>query len=210
MCDRTVEHGPVTATDRLEKPRHPAEQQQQQAGEARSSAVAEAVPGARWRVPVQCNKTPVLAPAVQTSERVVSKQPSPAQPRKPVRELKPANKADQSDESELVQVPPSVVRGIVITVLASQGVTQPSQETLDRAIQEYYSKNPRGVTRNPAPAPLHGNPTSSQQQHAPALVQQGNHLPNPSQPSALSPIERFQRAVHSQGNFKYHRYLIFG
>ena len=41
------------------------------------------------------------------------------------------------------QVPPAVVRGIVITVLQSQGVTEPSEEVLQRAIQEYYSKHPQ-------------------------------------------------------------------
>ena len=47
------------------------------------------------------------------------------------------------------QVPPAVVRGIVITVLQSQGVTEPSEEVLQRAIQEYYSKHPQTeVSRN--------------------------------------------------------------
>ena len=41
------------------------------------------------------------------------------------------------------QVPPAVVRGIVITVLQSQGVTEPSEEVLQRAIMEYYSKHPQ-------------------------------------------------------------------
>ena len=44
------------------------------------------------------------------------------------------------------QVPPSVVRGIVITVLQSQGVTEPSEEVLQRAIQEYYDKHPQTAT----------------------------------------------------------------
>lgn len=43
------------------------------------------------------------------------------------------------------QVPPSMVRSIVITVLQGQGVTNPSEEMLDRAIEEYYAKNPHGV-----------------------------------------------------------------
>ena len=47
------------------------------------------------------------------------------------------------------QVPPSVVRGIVITVLQSQGVTEPSEEVLQCAIQEYYDKHPQTeVSRN--------------------------------------------------------------
>ena len=45
-----------------------------------------------------------------------------------------------------IQVPPDVVRGIVITVLQSQGVTEPSEEILEKAIQEYYAKNPQGVS----------------------------------------------------------------
>ena len=44
------------------------------------------------------------------------------------------------------QVPPAVVRGIVITVLQSQGVTEPSEEVLQRAIMEYYSKHPQTAT----------------------------------------------------------------
>ena len=39
-----------------------------------------------------------------------------------------------------------MVRGIVITVLQSQGVTDPSEEILEKAIQEYYAKNPQGVS----------------------------------------------------------------
>ena len=47
------------------------------------------------------------------------------------------------------QVPPAVVRGIVITVLQSQGVTEPSEEVLQRAIMEYYTKHPQTeVSRN--------------------------------------------------------------
>ena len=47
------------------------------------------------------------------------------------------------------QVPPAVVRGIVITVLQSQGVTEPSEEVLQRAIMEYYDKHPQTeVSRN--------------------------------------------------------------
>ena len=46
-------------------------------------------------------------------------------------------------------VPPAIVRGIVITVLQSQGVTEPSEEVLQRAIQEYYDKHPQTeVSRN--------------------------------------------------------------
>ena len=44
------------------------------------------------------------------------------------------------------QVPPSVVRGIVITVLQNQGIVDPSEEILQKAIQEYYTKNPQGVS----------------------------------------------------------------
>ena len=44
------------------------------------------------------------------------------------------------------QVPPSVVRGIVITVLQNQGILDPSEEILQKAIQEYYTKNPQGVS----------------------------------------------------------------
>ena len=44
------------------------------------------------------------------------------------------------------QVPPTVVRGIVITVLQNQGITNPDEDILQRAIEEYYSKNPEGVS----------------------------------------------------------------
>jgi len=58
--------------------------------------------------------------------------------------------SDQSYDScvkeTLFQVPPSIVRGIVKTVLHNQGITNPSEEILNKAIQEYYSKNPQGVT----------------------------------------------------------------
>ena len=48
-------------------------------------------------------------------------------------------------QGEMFQVPPSVVKGIVITVLQSQGIVNPSEEILQKAIQEYYNKNPQGV-----------------------------------------------------------------
>ena len=53
--------------------------------------------------------------------------------------IEPANET-------LFQVPPSIVRGIVRTVLQNQGITNPSEEILNKAIQEYYSKNPQGVS----------------------------------------------------------------
>ena len=34
----------------------------------------------------------------------------------------------------------------MVTVLQSQGVTDPSEEILEKAIQEYYAKNPQGVS----------------------------------------------------------------
>ena len=51
-----------------------------------------------------------------------------------------------TSETGSFQVPPIVVRGIVITVLQNQGITNPDEEILQRAIEEYYSKNPEGVS----------------------------------------------------------------
>ena len=57
------------------------------------------------------------------------------------------NGQDRGSTNEtLFQVPPSVVRGIVKTVLQNQGISNPSEEILNKAIQEYYSKNPQGVS----------------------------------------------------------------
>ena len=58
-----------------------------------------------------------------------------------------APSSQASSENGSFQVPPSVVRGIVITVLQNQGITNPDEEILQRAIEEYYSKNPGGVSR---------------------------------------------------------------
>merc|ERR1719420_200354 len=56
------------------------------------------------------------------------------------------NNTQQSNSNDSTfQVPPSVVRGIVITVLQNQGILDPSEEILQKAIQEYYTKNPQGV-----------------------------------------------------------------
>ena len=51
-----------------------------------------------------------------------------------------------TSETGSFQVPPTVVRGIVITVLQNQGITNPDEDILQRAIEEYYSKNPEGVS----------------------------------------------------------------
>ena len=57
------------------------------------------------------------------------------------------NNTQQSNSNDSTfQVPPSVVRGIVITVLQNQGILDPSEEILQKAIQEYYTKNPQGVS----------------------------------------------------------------
>ena len=45
-----------------------------------------------------------------------------------------------------LQVPPYIVKSIVISVLEKQGVPNPSDEIINRAIQEYYNKNPEGVS----------------------------------------------------------------
>ena len=58
-----------------------------------------------------------------------------------------APSSQASSENGSFQVPPSVVRGIVITVLQNQGITNPDEEILQRAIEEYYSKNPGGVSK---------------------------------------------------------------
>lgn len=56
--------------------------------------------------------------------------------------------ANEPQNETLFQVPPNIVRGIVKTVLQNQGITNPSEEILNKAIQEYYSKNPQGVSVN--------------------------------------------------------------
>ena len=56
------------------------------------------------------------------------------------------NSQGSNSSDSTFQVPPSVVRGIVITVLQNQGIVDPSEEILQKAIQEYYTKNPQGVS----------------------------------------------------------------
>ena len=45
-----------------------------------------------------------------------------------------------------LQVPPHIVKSIVISVLEKQGVPNPSDDIINRAIEEYYNKNPQGVS----------------------------------------------------------------
>ena len=54
--------------------------------------------------------------------------------------------AGKDDMLRAVHVPAHVVKSIVISVLQQQGVPNPSEEILHAAIQEYYAKNPQGVS----------------------------------------------------------------
>jgi hypothetical protein len=54
--------------------------------------------------------------------------------------------SSNSTDDICVQVPAHVVKSIVISVLRQQGIHQPSEEILNAAIQEYYARNPQGVS----------------------------------------------------------------
>ena len=55
--------------------------------------------------------------------------------------------AAQSHESMgHIQVPPHIVKSIVVSVLDKQGVPNPSDQIINKAIEEYYAKNPNGVS----------------------------------------------------------------
>ena len=45
-----------------------------------------------------------------------------------------------------IQVPPHIVKSIVVSVLDKQGVPNPSDQIINKAIEEYYAKNPNGVS----------------------------------------------------------------
>ena len=112
-----TEHGPVLSTDRLEKPKKVSSQDTAQ--DSKNQHVVRPSP-----------------PSTGSLKRNTS-----------MANLSRASPAEQaSSEEASVQIPPSVVRGIVITVLQNQGITNPSEEILQKAIQEYYSKNPPKVS----------------------------------------------------------------
>lgn len=73
----------------------------------------------------------------------------PSQPERPAGSINPSRQYHESSAApgpQHLQVPPHIVKSIVISVLDKQGVPNPSDEIINRAIQEYYAKNPHGVS----------------------------------------------------------------
>ncbi len=144
-----IEHGPVQSTDRLEKPRR-----QQSATAVDSTAgpadvpVASATLPRRWggsnRIVVhnkgefKLRRNGSLAD-VPTAAAAVMKHSPPAM-------VGNGSVYQPTDELRRLQVPAHIVKSIVVSVLQQQGITDPSPHILDAAIQEYYAKNPQGVS----------------------------------------------------------------
>ena len=151
-----IEHGPVQSTDRLEKPRHA-----QPATPAPTPAVAtSATLPRRWggsnRIVMQNNGEFKLRRNGSLADmRTNSTEPTAVNPlldssavgrcTVAVRGQSQRQAAGNSEDLR-VQVPAHVVKSIVVSVLHQQGVTHPSEAILSAAIQEYYAKNPQGVS----------------------------------------------------------------
>jgi len=140
----TIEHGPVMSTDKLEKPKH--NNNQQPTSQTSSNPPSAPCTGSLPRR----NASGVF---YRTPQDFVGGSQSNLRRNCSMNDLQQKNQDNQSSwlpapppqVEEGFQVPPSMVRSIVITVLQGQGVTNPTEEMLDRAIEEYYAKNPHGV-----------------------------------------------------------------
>ena len=123
-----VEHGPVLSTDKLEKPKKV----------ANGPVTSESCQG---------STTSLTLPRSSSSTRSFPSFNGSLRRNTSLSNLNGANPAAQPASDASFHIPPSVVRGIVITVLQNQGITNPTEEILQKAIEEYYSKNPQGVSR---------------------------------------------------------------
>ena len=81
----------------------------------------------------------------QQPDRFQQKQQQQQQP-PPLPRQPPPPQRQAAQPNNFYQVPQHIVKDIVITVLQNQGITNPTDDSLDRAMQEYYSKNPQGVS----------------------------------------------------------------
>ena len=162
-----IEHGPVLSTDRLEKPkRPPAPDPAPSADPPFASATLPRRWGGSNRIVVHNKGEFKLRRngSLADMSRATASQPSQgvsansgynqrqAESQSPaslgvaasgnhVRQAAVANA-----DNLRVQVPAHVVKSIVVSVLHQQGVPNPSEEILNAAIQEYYAKNPQGVS----------------------------------------------------------------
>lgn len=144
-----MEHAPVTSTDKLEKPK-----------KAEPSPLIDISP---------CEPSISTLPRRSSHSMVAGSQQTNLRRNASLSDLSRQNtfnaqytngdqrsprQGNEPQNETLFQVPPNIVRGIVCTVLQNQGITNPSEEILSKAIQEYYSKNPQGVSVNSS----QGNP----------------------------------------------------
>ena len=125
--NQVIEHQPVLSTDKLEKPK-------------------------KVNIPQQdvtrdnCSTTSSTLPRASFARTFPSANNSLRRNTSMTNLNGEAPSSQSSSEAGSFQVPPTVVRGIVITVLQNQGIINPDEEILQRAIEEYYSKNPAGVS----------------------------------------------------------------
>jgi len=146
--NKIIEHAPVAATDKLEKPKKvdPPDFINVSSCEPNSSTLPRLssysiVPGTQQaHLRRNSSMSDLSSQSTLKSQYTNTNQSTPSR----------ASHSEPHSET-LFQVPPNIVRGIVITVLQNQGITNPSDEILNKAIQEYYSKNPQGVFVKPSP-----------------------------------------------------------
>jgi len=174
-----IEHAPVSSTDKLEKPKKvdPPTLIDNSPCEPSISTLPRR---SSHSMPTgsQTNLRRNMSMSDLSGQNTLNAQYTNSHQRSTRQAIEPQNET-------LYQVPPNIVRGIVKTVLQNQGINNPSEEILNKAIQEFYNKNPQGVSVN-------SNPENT------AIQTQATHGQNASfnQPECYG--EDFKRNVDNQ------------
>ena len=171
--DDVTEHDPVMSTDALEKPRRPKEMEKVSKVNVTSTTDPHRQPPKLTPPEEKVNglngRRSSCSAAQQhpqnqlrrtASQSALHQHPSQFNDygslnrhSKTVRELDKQRhhqlqQQQQQKLQQFYQVPPCVVKDIVITVLKNQGIINITDEILQQAMQEYYEKNPQGVSEN--------------------------------------------------------------
>ncbi len=144
-----IEHAPVQSTDRLEKPRRVPPPQSTATPEAmvpQFPGVSSATLPRRWGASNRIVIHDKGQFKLRRNGSLADLQDSPSPSTPPVNRRQLQMPPSGGAGEQRVQVPAHVVKSIVVSVLHQQGVPNPAEEILNAAIQEYYAKNPQGVS----------------------------------------------------------------